>query len=85
MALKSLSSVMLFHFGERLVKVESLEKSFTETSTAEIKSCIIIHYTDYERGCEGSTRVTMGKMLWEFFLALIDIEEHFPVNLGALQ
>ncbi|XP_075258379.1 uncharacterized protein LOC142350417 [Convolutriloba macropyga] len=81
----SISPIMLFHFGERLVKVESLERSFIETPTAEIKPCIIIHYTDYERGCEGSTRVTMGMMHWEFFLALIDIEEHFPVNLGALQ
>ena len=76
---------MLFHFGERLVKVESLERSFTETSTAEIKPCIIIHYTDYQRGCEGSTRATMGMMQWEFFLAFIDIEEHFPVHFGAPQ
>ena len=76
---------MVFHFGERLVKVESLERSFIETPTAQIKPRIIIHYSDYERGCEGSTRVTMGMMHWEFFLALIDIEEHFPVNLGALQ
>ena len=75
---------MLFHFGERLVKVESIERSFIETPTAEIKPCITIHYTDYERGCEGS-RFTMGMMHWELFLALIDIEEHFPVNLGALQ
>ena len=73
---------MLFHFGERLVKVESLERSFIETPTAEIKLCIIIQNTDYERGCEGST---MEMMHWEFFLALIDIEEHFPVSLGALQ
>ena len=76
---------MLFHFDERLVKIESLERSFTETLTGDIKLCIIIHYTDYERGCEGSTRVTIGMMHWEFFLALINIEEHFPVNLGALQ
>ena len=76
---------MLFHFGERLVKVESLEKSFTETPTGDTKPCINIHYTDYERGCEGSTRVNMGMMQWEFFLALNNIEEHFLVNLGALQ
>ena len=56
---------MLFQFGERLVKVESFERSFIETSTAEIKPCIIIHYTDYERGCEGYTRVTMGMMHME--------------------
>ena len=76
---------MLFHFDERLVKVESLERSFIETPTAEINPCIIIRYTDYELECEGSARVTMGMMHWEFFLALIDIEEIFPVNLGALQ
>ena len=76
---------MLFHFGERLVKVESFERSLTETPTGDIKPCIIIHYTDCERGREGSTRVTMGMMHWEFFLALINIEEHFPVNLRALQ
>ena len=76
---------MQFYFGERLVKVESFERSFTETSTAEIKPCLLIHYTDYERGCEGSIRVTMGMMHWKFFLALIDIEENFPVKLGALQ
>ena len=73
---------MLFHFGERLFKVESLEKPFIETPTAKIKPSIITHYTDYESGCEGFTRVTMGMMHWDFFLALIDIEEHFPVNIG---
>ena len=76
---------MLFYFCERLVKVEPFERSFTETPTGDIKPCIIIHYTDYERGCEGSTRVTMGMMQWEFLLALINTEEHFPVNLSALR
>ena len=75
---------MLFHFGDRLVKVESLERLFTETPTEEIKPCIIIHYTYYERGYEGSIRVTMGMMHWEFFLALIDIEEQaLPSQLGC--
>ena len=73
---------MLFHFGERIVKVESLKRSFIETPIVKIKPCIITHYTEYERGCEGSTRVTMGMMHWEYFLALIDIEEHFTVNKG---
>ena len=74
---------MLFHFGDRLVKVESPERLFTETPTEEIKPCIIIYYTDYEQGCEGSIRVTMGRMHWEFFLALIDIEEQaLPSQLG---
>ena len=76
---------MLFNFGNRLVKVESLGRSFTETPTGEIEACIIIHYTDYERECKGTTRITFGMTHWEFFLALIDIEEHYPVNLGALQ
>ena len=76
---------MLFHIGDRLVKVESLERSFTEPPSEEIKPCIVIHYTDYERGCEGSTIVTMRMMHCEFFLALIIIEEHLPVILGALQ
>ena len=88
MALKSLkfrSPVMLFHFGERLVKVKSPERSLTETPTAENKPSIIIHYTDYERESEGSTRVTMRIMHWELFPEVIDIEEQFPVNLCALQ
>ena len=43
-------SIMLFHFNERLVETNSMEKFFTTTPTVELKPCIILHHAYWETG-----------------------------------
>ena len=74
---------MLFHFNERLVDITSLKKSFTTTPAGEVKPCIIIHLSDWEDGRAYTTQVTMRMKYWEFFLAIINLEE-IPIQLNTL-
>ena len=75
---------MLFHFNERLVDITELKKSFTTITAGEVKPCIIIQLSDWENGRTYNTQVTMGMKYWDFFLAIIDLEEPFPSQLNTL-
>ena len=79
------SSIMLFHFNEyQIVQIRSLEKSITTTPTGELKPCIMLHFTDLENGREYTTKVTMGMKYWDFFLAIVDLDEPLPIQPNTL-
>ena len=71
---------MLFNFNETQIQIISLENSFTITPTGKLKLCLILHLVDWESYIAYTTKVTIGKMYWDFFLAIINPEESFPVQ-----